>query len=263
MAEVAIQDLSILLVEPSQTQQKIINQALTQQGITKLDAVDNGKKALDFSEKYHPDLMISSMHLPDMTAVELIELIRNNQSTEHLNFMMISSETSFELIDGVKQAGAVAILPKPFNHQDLKHALLAVSDTMNEEVLELEHFDTDDLIALIVDDSTFARKHMKKLLTGLDIHNLLEAENGKEAITLLQDNRIDFIVSDYNMPEMNGEELLSYLKTSEYSHIPVIMVTSEAHSSRLSAIKQAGVCALFDKTIDPSSLKHILQSTLN
>jgi two-component system chemotaxis response regulator CheY len=263
MAVLGIQDLSILLVEPSSTQQKIIVQALTQQGITKLDSVTNGQKALAYSEKYHPDLMISAMHLPDMTAVQLIQAIRNDQDTENMNFMMISSETSFELVDGVKQAGAIAVLPKPFDHNDLKRALFAASDSMNEDILELDNLETDDLCALIVDDSKLARKHISRLLKGLDINNILEAENGKEAISRLADNPVDFIVSDYNMPEMNGEELLNFLKSSEYSYIPVIMVTSESETSRLSAIRQAGVCALFDKTIDTSSLKHILQNTLN
>ncbi len=263
MGNVGVNDLSILLVEPSHTQQKIIQQALTKQGISKLDAVDSGKDALEYSEKYHPDLMISAMHLPDMTAVELIQQLRSQESTEDMNFMMISSETSFELIDGVKQAGAIAVLPKPFNHEDLNRALIAVRDSMTDEILELDNLDTDDLCALIVDDSSFARKHITRLLKGLDINNILEAENGHEAIDCLANNSIDFIVSDYNMPEMNGEELLNYLKGSEYSYIPVIMVTSESETSRLSAIRQAGVCALFDKTIDSSSLKHILQSTLN
>jgi len=65
------------------------------------------------------------------------------------------------------------------------------------------------------------------------------------------------------MPHMNGEELANYLINSEYSYLPILMVTSEQDSSRLSAVRQAGVCALFDKTIGPASLKDALRVALN
>ena len=65
------------------------------------------------------------------------------------------------------------------------------------------------------------------------------------------------------MPHMNGEELANYLRQSEYSYLPILMVTSEQDSSRLSAVRQAGVCALFDKTIVPASLKDALRAALS
>ena len=203
------------------------------------------------------------MYYPDMTAIQLLQTIRSNSETEDLNFMLISSETSFEMINPIKQAGVLAVLPKPFDRRDFKTALMAARDTLQVSSLELDVLDLDTLKGLIVDDSMTARKHISKLLASCGIESFLEAENGKQAIEILGSENVDFIITDYNMPEMNGQELAEYLQQSEYSYLPVLMVTSEANDSRLSAIRQSGVCALFDKTIDPSSLKSTLSNALN
>lgn len=257
-----IQDLTVLLIEPSSTQSKILKQVLSEEGITKLDLVETGAQAMEYLEGCHPDLVISAMYYSDMTANELLTSMRNKSQTEDMNFMLISSETNFEVIDPIKQAGVLAVLPKPFDRRDFRNALNAARDTLEVNNLELESLDLDTLKGLVVDDSRTARRHMIKLLGSCGIDQCLEAENGKEAIDVLSSQSVDFIITDYNMPEMNGKELTEYLKNSEFSYLPILMVTSEEDESRLSAVRQAGVCALFDKTIDPASLKNTLGNAL-
>lgn len=258
-----IQDLTVLLIEPSNTQSKILKQVLNDEGIDKIDIVNSGQEALNYLTSYQPDLVISSMYYSDMTAIELLNHIRNHADTVDVNFMLVSTETSFDMINPIKQAGVLAILPKPFDRKDFRTALVAARDTLEVSNLELENFDLDSLKGLVVDDSSTARRHIKKMLTACGVESLVEAENGKEAIQVLNNDNIDFIITDYNMPEMNGQELAEYLNSSEFSHLPVLMITSEADNSRLSAIRQSGVCALFDKTVDPASLKNTLTNALN
>lgn len=258
-----IQDLTILLIEPSSTQSKIITQVLAQEGVNKLDILSNGQQAVEYLKSYQPDLIISAMYFEDMTAIELLNNIRQHEHSQDLNFMLISSETSFEMIDPIKQAGVLAVLPKPFDQRDFRTALSAARDTLEVGSLDLDHLDVDGLKALVVDDSSTARRHIKKLLISCGIEQTVEAENGREAIEVLKKEQVDFIISDYNMPEMNGQELAEYLQKSEFSYLPMLMVTSEANSSRLSAVRQAGVCALFDKSIDPATLKNTLRNALN
>ena len=258
-----IKDLTVLLIEPSTTQSKILRQVLNEEGISKLDLLSTGQEALDYLNASQPDLVISAMYLSDMTAIELLLKIRHNTQTRDTNFMLISSETSFAKIDPIKQAGVLAVLPKPFDRRDFRTALKAARDTLEVSHLTLENLDLDNLRGLIVDDSKTARRHISKLLTSCGIDNCLQTENGRQAIEVLHNESIDFIITDYNMPEMNGQELAEYLSKSEFSYIPVLMVTSEADDCRLSAVRQAGVCALFDKTIDPASLKTALNNVLN
>lgn len=262
MAELQLSDLTILLIEPSSTQAKIIQQVLKDEGITKLDTINNGTDAIKYLQSYQPDLVISSMYFDDMTAIELVKNIRSSENTADLNFMLISSETSFEMLDPIKQAGVLAVLPKPFDRTDFRTALLSARDTLEVSALDLDTIDIDTLRCLVVDDSLTARRHMQKLLASCGVDQILEAENGKQAIEVLSTERVDFVVTDYNMPEMNGKELAEYISSSEFSYLPVLMVTSEADGGKLNAVKQAGVCALFDKTIDPSSLHNTLASAL-
>lgn len=258
-----IQDLTILLIEPSSTQSKYLINMMHNAGINKVDICKTGVEALQFAQTNQPDLIISTMYFTDMTAIDLLKSLREKVDTQDLNFMLVSSETDLEMLDQIKQAGVLAVLPKPFDRRDFFTALHAAKDTIEVEHLDLNDIDVESLKGLIVDDSQTARRHISRLLHNCGIEQTVEAENGLQAIEILKEQTVDFIISDYNMPHMNGQELAEYLRQSEYSYLPILMVTSEQDSSRLSAVRQAGVCALFDKTISPSSLKESLRAALS
>jgi two-component system chemotaxis response regulator CheY len=95
---------------------------------------------------------------------------------------------------------------------------------------------------LVVDDFATMRKIVRNVLKQIKLENTIEAENGKQALELLKKEEIGLIISDWNMPEMTGIELLRACKADpNLRHIPFIMVTAEANKeSVLEAIK-AGV----------------------
>ncbi|MGK0443760.1 MAG: two-component system chemotaxis response regulator CheY [Bermanella sp.] len=258
-----VKDLTVLLIEPSSTQSKFLKNVMGDQSILKVDVCTTGQDALEYAKKQQPDLIISAMYFDDMNAIEFLTFLRKDPDTQDLNFMLVSSETDKQMLDDIKQAGVLAVLPKPFDQRAFFTALNAAKDTIEVEHIELEEIDVESLIGLVVDDSLTARRHVVRLLKACGIEQIVEAENGLEAIEILKSQPVDFIISDYNMPHMNGEELANYLINSEYSYLPILMVTSEQDSSRLSAVRQAGVCALFDKTIGPASLKDALRVALN
>jgi two-component system chemotaxis response regulator CheY len=77
---------------------------------------------------------------------------------------------------------------------------------------------------------------------------------------LLDQNFFDLIVTDYNMPEMDGEALVNHIRAnSNQSSIPIIMVTSEENENRLAAVQQAGVSAICDKPFEPGNIRTLLQ----
>ena len=74
----------------------------------------------------------------------------------------------------------------------------------------------------------------------------------------------DLIVTDYNMPQINGKELTEYIRnSSEHSHLPVLMVTSEANDTHLSNIAQSGVNAMCDKPFEPHTVRKLLYQLLD
>ena len=258
-----ISDLSILIVEPSTVQAKIIHNLFQDAQVNNVQIAHNGAQAQAVMTEHQPDLIVSALYLPDMTGTELVLSMRKNAALENIPFMLISSETSFKQLDPIRQAGVVAILPKPFALADLKRALYNTLDFINPSASDTEELDFDGLHVLVVDDSLMARKHIKRVLEKMGIHSFAEAVNGKEAIPMIENNYFDLIVTDYNMPEMDGGELTRYVREkSAQSSIPILMVTSENDNNRLAAVQQSGVSGICDKPFEPDTVKAYLKNIM-
>lgn len=256
-----LNSLFILLVEPSSSQKKIVIQQLEELGISQYEAVDTGEQALAIIDTDQPDLVISAMFLEDMTGKELVLEMRENPVTVDIPFMLISSITSFAELNPIKQAGASAVLPKPFNSTDLKRAILMIMDWENPDMLNIERILQEDIYVLLVDDSVFARHLIIRTLKKLGLKNIIEANNGREAIPLIQQQNFDLIITDYNMPEMDGHELLLFIRhKSNQRNVPVMMVTTEGDSSKLSAVQHEGVSAIMDKPFEVKEVKKLFES---
>jgi len=265
-SQVDISDLSILLVEPSKVQLKVISNHLEKEGVLNVESANSGENAIKQLSKYAPDLIISSLYLPDMTATELVKQVKSSESSKDIPFMLISSETRFAALDPIRQAGVVAILPKPFNHQDLKRALRTTIEFIDPEEITFEHYEIESVRVLVVDDSTMARKHIVRVLNNMGISNIVEAKDGKQGCDIFSqsEDEFDLIVTDYNMPEMDGMELIQYIRTEmNNTFIPILMVTSENNETRLSNIQQAGVSGICDKPFEPQTVKEMLFRVLD
>ena len=113
---------------------------------------------------------------------------------------------------------------------------------------------------LVVDDFATMRKIVKNVLRQIDITNVTEAENGRQALEILKrEGDFELIVSDWIMPEMTGIEFLRACKEDEtIKNIPFVMVTAEAQKdSVLEAIK-AGVDNYIVKPFTPEKLKEVM-----
>jgi len=256
-------DLQVALVEPSTTQQLIISNFLKDAGITDISCYTTGDELFLSLTAIQPDLIISAMYLPDMTGSELVYKLREDEEYT-MAFMLISSETNVSSLDPIRQAGATAILPKPFSAEELNVALAATIDYLNPEKVSLEYFDIEDVSVLLVDDSPLALKYTSRILNDIGIESITQVKDGSEAIPLLENQYFDLIITDYNMPEVDGLELTSYIRDqSEQKTIPIIMITSEQDCQRLAIIKHAGVSAILDKPFEPASIRAFIVSLLN
>ncbi|GJL76904.1 MAG TPA: chemotaxis protein CheY [Nitrosomonas sp.] len=94
---------------------------------------------------------------------------------------------------------------------------------------------------LVVDDFSTMRRIVRNLLKELGFINVDEAEDGAVALRKLQDGNYDFVVSDWNMPNMDGLTMLQSVRADQkLSKIPVLMVTAEAKKENIIAAAQAG-----------------------
>ena len=118
---------------------------------------------------------------------------------------------------------------------------------------------------LIVDDFSTMRRIVRNLLKDLGFVNIEEAEDGAVALNKLKGDAFDFVVSDLNMPNMTGIELLKAIRAdAKLKHLPVLMVTAEAKRENIIEAAQAGASGYVVKpftsgTLD-AKLKKIFQA---
>ncbi len=109
---------------------------------------------------------------------------------------------------------------------------------------------------LIVDDFSTMRRIVRNILRQLNLNNVVEADDGTTAWDILNREKIDFIVSDWNMPNMTGIELLRKVRASEqFAHLPFLMVTAEAQQENIIEAVQAKVSNYIVKPFTTDTMK--------
>ncbi len=113
-----------------------------------------------------------------------------------------------------------------------------------------------DMKILIVDDFSTMRRIIKNLLRDLGFTNTVEADDGNTAVPILKAGGIDFLVTDWNMPGMQGIDLLRHVRADEkLSKMPVLMVTAEQKREQIIEAAQAGVNGYIVKPFTAATLK--------
>ncbi|MDD5722999.1 MAG: response regulator [Syntrophales bacterium] len=118
---------------------------------------------------------------------------------------------------------------------------------------------------LIVDDSRSMRSVIKKVIymSGFKTDQCLEAANGREALELLSSHWVDIILSDINMPEMNGFEMLEALrKDSLLKSIPVVVISTEGREDRMREAVALGAKSFIKKPFLPEDIKRVLYEVI-
>ena len=122
---------------------------------------------------------------------------------------------------------------------------------------------TTELKFLIVDDFSTMRRIVRGLLKEMGCNNADEAEDGVVALQMLKSQRYDFVVSDINMPNMNGFDLLKAVKAEpSLKHIPVLMVTAEARKEDIVLAAQSGAAGYVVKPFTKATLEDKVQKIL-
>ena len=112
---------------------------------------------------------------------------------------------------------------------------------------------------LVVDDFATMRRIVRNLLKDLGFNNVEEAEDGQDALNKMQQTNFDFIISDWNMPNIDGLQLLTQIRnTPAWSTLPVLMVTAEAKKENIIAAAQAGASGYVVKPFTAAILEEKL-----
>jgi two-component system chemotaxis response regulator CheY len=122
-----------------------------------------------------------------------------------------------------------------------------------------------ELCVLIVDDSPAMRGFIRRVLelSGLEVGLCLEASNGEEALSLLNNNWVDVVLTDINMPQMDGEELLRRISEHPLLRLtPVLVVSTDRTETRIQKLLTLGAKGYVTKPFSPETLREELEHSL-
>jgi serine/threonine protein kinase len=267
----------VLVVEPSRVQASIIKSYLQENSHAVVATVGTGREAIDAIRRLSPQVVVSTMHLSDWNGVQLAEQIRAEIRPSPPGFVLVTTEALPDEVDSTCGLQRVVLLRKPFNASQLNEALSKVSSATQEIALPssaaapLDPNVTGEmprpvglragLRVLVVDDSATARANVRTVLRSLGITQCVEATDGAYAIAVAAREICDLIITDYNMPLMDGRALVSYLKQNPAtSTIPIVMVTTETEPRILDPVRRLGVVAILEKSFPASVVGPLLAS---
>lgn len=124
-------------------------------------------------------------------------------------------------------------------------------------------YDTD-MKVLVVDDFATMRRIVKNILTQLGFKNIVEADDGATAVDLLKTEKVDLIISDWNMPKMTGLELLQHVRAdANMADVPFVMVTAEAQQDNIILAVKAKVSQYIVKPFTAETLGEKLEKVFS
>lgn len=122
--------------------------------------------------------------------------------------------------------------------------------------------DFSQLSFLVIEDSAFMRGILRNLLRGFGVRTIHEAEDGAKGLIQLENASPDIVLVDWQMPEMDGLEVVKHIRRPDYEHayVPIILVTAHTERSRVLTAREAGVHEILSKPVSAAALQRRISS---
>ena len=217
------QKKTVLVVDDSSTIRNIIQKILENLGFDVFLAVD-GLDALEKLPKVNPDLITSDVDMPSMDGYEFCKRIREGETEELSQFsdipiVVVTANDTHGMRENWFKSGATDFIVKPFQAEELETAVMKALGKKENEFAEAK--------ILIAEDSNVIRNLLSSIVQGIGAQ-VTAVEDGQKAWeTLQKDSYYDLVLTDFEMPNMNGLELCKKVRSSgETDKIPLIFLTS-------------------------------------
>ncbi len=236
-------NFKIFIVEDSRVINNTVAKHLQEEGYECFQSY-NLADAKEILNKHDMTLIILDLHLPDGDGEELIfELQKSEKETK---IVIFTSDNDLSRRDELFRLGILDYVIKG------KNAKIILKDILN--IIYNIKINPNYTI-LIVDDSVVIRRMIKKILSPSG-YRLLEAKNGEETFEIIQSQKIDLILLDMEMPEMNGLEILKNIKQDENNfHLPIFIISSNLDIEIMRNAYKQGALDYFKKPFSPEELK--------
>ncbi|MFV0183205.1 response regulator [Empedobacter falsenii] len=265
----------VLIVDDNQSNQVILKHILEFKKITS-DLANNGMEALQKvlnGEVY--DVILMDYHMPVLNGLETIqkikEYVESKQTKIPLVLLHSSSEDEF-LIQKAKELGINSRLLKPIKSEELFETLRkSVIDSKENQTIEIEepNENTQDFSKqfhiLIADDNMVNMALNQQIIKNIAPNSVLyTAINGVEAVAVCQENQVDLILMDIQMPEMNGIDATKFIRLiNNYQDVPIIAVTAGNVKGEKERCLEVGLTDFLAKPIRENDIVDMMKKWLN
>jgi signal transduction histidine kinase/DNA-binding response OmpR family regulator len=211
--------------------------------------------------------VLTDLHMPDMDGFDLVEQIKNAPNLTGTLIMMLTSGEHRGDLARCRELGVSAYLVKPVRRDELRAAIFkviagqspttqAARSVQEQSVLQPIELPGRGLRILLAEDNPVNQRLGVRLLEKAG-HSVVVANNGREALTVLEQQPIDLILMDVQMPEMGGLEATAIIRQRETrtgGHIPIIAVTAHTMPGDRERFLEAGMDDYTSKPIQPLAL---------
>lgn len=243
----------ILIVDDSKSVRYALLKSLTEAGFAVTEAAD-GAEGLEYALANDFDLIITDVDMPKMNGFELCSKLKANPKTMHIPIIVLSSNEDDEHVEQGFNAGADAYLAKG---GDINEAIGTIKN-----ILHTRNFLTGSHV-LVVDDSMSVCQFLKSGLTEQGF-KVSTAGNGLEGLEVLATEKIDLILSDLCMPEMDGAEFCRAVKKSdELKAIPIVIMSTVSDKAVMRRLMREGATTFLVKPFTINQLSIVIEEVFS
>lgn len=268
-----LKGMSVLVVDDNATNRRILERTLSSWGMSPVP-VSNGVAALEAITKAHGenrrfDLILTDNEMPLMDGLTFVQKLRESNGSAAPTILMLSSADCGEMYRRCRDLGISANLMKPVSQSSLlesiRKSLPQVASVESAGSAEaagaaerttIAHSPLPPLKILLVEDNVFNQK-VAVALMGREGHSVRVADNGQDALNVLDKDRFDIVLMDVQMPVMDGLEATSVIRSNEAStgmHMPIIALTAHAMKGDRERFMEAGMDGYVTKPIKMDEL---------
>ena len=248
-----MEQLRILVVDDSSFSRNLIRGCLAPLEAHIVEAV-NGKEALRLAFTTDFDIVVTDVEMPEMNGLQLCRQLKTYSDTKGIPVVIISDFHSEKDIDRGFQSGAEAYLSKA----DMRAELVGTV----KRILKDYHFRSSKTV-LVVDDTLSVLKIVEYGLT-VSGFQVVSACNGKQALLEIDRKRPDLILSDINMPEMNGYELLEAVRgRGDTASVPFVVMSGYTDRRSMKSMISKGAAAYITKPFNLDELVILVEKLLS
>lgn len=249
--------MKVLVVEDSELiSQRLLVQLESIDGIEDLSSVDNGAEAIRIFTETMPDLVVLDISLPGKNGIELLKEFKEIKPD---SMIFIFTNYPYQHF----KTACINLGASEFLDKSIDFELLIAKIEEQAEQWKKNNIKIKMSKILVVDDSASMRKMVIASLRGIEGTSFAEASNGLEAIEKLTLEHFDAIMLDMNMPDMNGMEVLHFLRSQQiYRHIPVVVLTTRSDEYMKTTATEAGATLYLNKPFQPSLLAEKVSAIL-